>query len=103
MLGQWGEVAVARRRIQPIFIATVVISIFAVASAAVFADLAVTHRDPTALVLDRPAAIVLGIAACLCWLTCRRDARDRRREERDRDRTILIKSLARTLPMGPVR
>lgn len=85
--------------IRPVLIASVIVSALAAASLAAFADLAVTHRNPTAMTLDRPAAVILSVSACLCWLTCRRDAREHRRELRDRDRTILIRALSRTAPM----
>ena len=74
---------------------------FTAAAAALWAtafDLTARGADLRTVILVPPAAVTLSVLAALLWLNRWQAGRDDRRAEQDRDKALLIKTLAAVAP-----
>lgn len=85
------------RRFGPVFAVSVMLTAVAAAMWGAATDWTVTHAEPTATALDRPAAIAVSVIAALCWSAWARG------RGADRERMLLIRTLSRTVPMRRVQ
>lgn len=81
---------------RPILLVSVILTVISAAMWALAGDLTAVHRARDMMALDRSGAVFVSAVTVMCWLSWRRDARER-------DRSVLIRTLARTVPMDRAR
>lgn len=83
------------RRFSSVFVISVALTAAALAMWGLAADWTVAHVRPDMRSLDGWGAITVSAVAALCWYSCAHRCADR-------DRSALIRTLSRTIPMRRV-